>query len=53
MGGSHSLIIIIIIIIIIITDLYSSFRSEDTEALDLQLQRRFTCNYVPTPAFTS
>ena len=45
-GGSHSLIIIIIIIIIIITDLYSSFRSEDTEALDLQLQRRFTCNYV-------
>jgi len=27
-------IIIIIIIIIIITDLYSAFRSEDTEALD-------------------
>ena len=26
--------IIIIIIIIIITDLYSAFRSEDTEALD-------------------
>ena len=30
-GGT---IIIIIIIIIIITDLYSAFRSEDTEALD-------------------
>jgi len=29
-----SLCIIIIIIIIIITDLYSAFRSEDTEALD-------------------
>jgi len=27
-------VIIIIIIIIIITDLYSAFRSEDTEALD-------------------
>ena len=27
-------LIIIIIIIIIITDLYSAFRSEDTEALD-------------------
>jgi len=26
--------IIVIIIIIIITDLYSAFRSEDTEALD-------------------
>jgi len=26
--------IVIIIIIIIITDLYSAFRSEDTEALD-------------------
>ena len=29
-------IIIIIIIIIIITDLYSAFRSEDTEALEKQ-----------------
>jgi len=28
------MIIIIIIIIIIITDLYSAFRSEDTEALE-------------------
>ena len=27
-------VIIVIIIIIIITDLYSAFRSEDTEALD-------------------
>jgi len=32
------LIIIIIIIIIIITDLYSAFRSEDTEALDAAQQ---------------
>jgi len=31
LGSSHC--IIIIIIIIIITDLYSAFRSEDTEAL--------------------
>jgi len=36
LSASHltRLIIIIIIIIIIITDLYSAFRSEDTEALD-------------------
>jgi len=31
---SKVLITLIIIIIIIITDLYSAFRSEDTEALD-------------------
>ena len=31
-------LIIIIIIIIIITDLYSAFRSEDTEALDAAQQ---------------
>jgi len=31
-------LIIIIIIIIIITDLYSVFRSEDTEALNVQLK---------------
>jgi len=32
--GFDQLIIIIIIVIIIITDLYSAFKSEDTEALD-------------------
>ena len=32
--------IAIIIIIIIITDLYSAFRSEDTEALDAAQHRR-------------
>jgi len=32
-------IIIIIIIIIIITDLYSAFRSEDTEALEISPPR--------------
>jgi len=33
-SGSHAILVfIIIIIIIIITDLYSAFRSEDTEAL--------------------
>jgi len=31
---THTSFIIIIIIIIIITDLYSAFKSEDTEALD-------------------
>jgi len=34
-------LIIIIIIIIIITDLYSAFRSEDTEALE-KIQRRLS-----------
>jgi len=33
--------LIIIIIIIIITDLYSAFRSEDTEALE-KIQRRLS-----------
>jgi len=33
-SSSTCYIIIIIIIIIIITDLYSAFRSEDTEALE-------------------
>ena len=33
--------IIIIIIIIIITDLYSAFRSEDTEALTTKVINRF------------
>ena len=33
-NNNNKKIIIIIIIIIIITDLYSAFRSEDTEALD-------------------
>ena len=32
-SGSHAILVFIIIIIIIITDLYSAFRSEDTEAL--------------------
>ena len=32
---------IIIIIIIIITDLYSAFRSEDTEALDERGMQRY------------
>ena len=35
------IMIIIIIIIIIITDLYSAFRSEDTEALE-KIQRRLS-----------
>ena len=34
-------ILIIIIIIIIITDLYSAFRSEDTEALEIQRRLRY------------
>ena len=33
-GFDQLIIIIIIIVIIIITDLYSAFKSEDTEALD-------------------
>jgi len=37
-------LLIIIIIIIIITDLYSAFRSKDTEALSVSLTARFLQN---------